>query len=515
MECCWFFYGYGSTRCFKEQANEITMLLLLLLLSILTYFVVKQSVAGITRTPPWLLWLVMMIPAFVLVFWSLSDRADDPFPVTLLIALFVLCPMLYWMLIQWGRIPLQNQGSSSQPTPLADTPKTMTEPPVLRPIDKEEEATLQHCFPWSVYYLQNIEYRPQALICKGQLRASPTVAYETVRENVEANFGKRFLVIFQEGLNGKPFFALVPNPERSTNSARVAPPTKLTRPWLALGLLLTTLFTTTAVGTLLAGVSEDALQTNPELFLQGLPYAIALLAILGCHELGHYFAARYYRMKATLPYFIPIPFFLGTFGAFIQLRSPVPNRRALFDVGIAGPLAGLVMALPLLLWGLANSEVVSIPENASLLNFEALDPAASIALAFLSKLALGSQLSANQAIHLHPVAVAGCLGLVVTALNLMPVGQLDGGHIVHAMYGQRNGAVIGQVCRFLMLGLTLVHGELLIWALLLFFIPAIDEPALNDVSELDTRRDLLGLFALSLLVLIVLPLPGSLKTLLF
>jgi membrane-associated protease RseP (regulator of RpoE activity) len=492
------------------------MLFLLLLLSIFTYYVVKRSVAGITRTPTWILWLVMMLPAFVLAFWSLSGRADEPFPIGVLLGLFILCPMLYWFLIQWGRIPQKEQGGqqSRSASATAEAARSLTEQPSIRPIDKEEEATLQHCFPWSVYYLQNIEYRPQALICRGQLRASPTVAYETVRENVEASFGKRFLVIFQEGLNGKPFFALVPNPDRS-QTKKAAPPEKLARPGIAMGLFLTTLFTTTAVGTFIAGVSEESLQADPSLFAQGLPYAITLMVILGVHEFGHYAMARRYRMKATLPYFIPIPFFLGTFGAFIQLRSPVPNRRALFDVGIAGPLAGLVVAVPLLIWGLAHSEVVPMPENASLLNFEALDPGASIALALLSKLALGSQLGADSAIHLHPVAVSGCLGLVVTALNLMPVGQLDGGHIVHAMYGQRNGAIIGQVCRFLVLGLSLVHGELLIWAILLFFLPAVDEPALNDVSELDDRRDLWGLIALTLLVLIVLPTPGPLKSLLF
>lgn len=491
------------------------MLLLLILLSIFTYYVVKRSVAGITRTPTWILWLVMMIPAFVLAFWSVGDRADEPFPIGILLGLFIICPVLYWMLIQAGRLPQKADGQGAmERSAAAEAVKAAAEKAAIPPIDKEEEATIQHCFPWSVYYLQNIEYRPQALICKGQLRSSPTVAYETVRENIEANFGKRFLVVFQEGLNGKPFFALVPNPERQ-RAHRSARAEKLTRPGVALALFIATLFTTTAVGAFIAGITEDSLQANPNLFLQGLPYAGSLMAILGVHELGHYLMARRYNMKATLPYFIPVPFFLGTFGAFIQLRSPVPNRRALFDVGIAGPLSGLVVALPLLIWGLANSEVVAMPENASLLNFEALDPGASIALALLSKLALGSQLGIDNAIHLHPVAVSGCLGLVVTALNLMPVGQLDGGHIVHAMYGQRNGAIIGQVCRFLVLGLTLVHGELLIWAILLFFIPAIDEPALNDVSELDDKRDLWGLLALTILVLIVLPTPAPLKALLF
>lgn len=488
------------------------MLLLLILLSVFTYYVVKRSVAGLTRTPTWLLWMVMMIPAFALTLWSLSDRGDEPFPIAILFGLFILCPILYWMLIQAGRVPAKEGQKSMQQA--AEAIKAAAAKKTIPPLEKEEEATIQHCFPWSVYYLQNIEYRPQALICKGQLRASPTVAYDTVRQNIETHFGKRFLVVFQEGLNGKPFFALVPNPDRQKQNAADRPE-KLTRPGIALGLLVATLFTTTAVGAFIAGVSEESLQAEPNLFLQGLPYALSLLGILGVHELGHYIMARRYQMKATLPYFIPIPFFLGTFGAFIQLRSPVPNRRALFDVGIAGPLAGLVVSIPLLLWGLANSEIVTMPDSASLLNFEALDPGASIALALLSKLALGNQLSLDSAIHLHPVAVSGCLGLVVTALNLMPVGQLDGGHIVHAMYGQRNGAIIGQVCRFLVLGLTFVHSELFIWAILLFFIPAIDEPALNDVSELDNRRDLLGLVALTLLVLIVLPTPAPLKAFLF
>jgi membrane-associated protease RseP (regulator of RpoE activity) len=488
------------------------LLLWLLLLSVFTYFVVKRSVANITRTPTWLLWLVMMMPAFTLAGWMVVYGRDQPAPAGLLLLLFIVCPLLYWFLIQWGRIPLPKTASSQEgaeaTASLAAAPK-----PVLRPINKEEETALQHCFPWTVYYLQKIEYRPQAMICRGQLRTSPTVAYETVKENIQEQFGNRFLVVFQEGGQGKPFFTLVPNPQAQSDTA--AANKTLTRPGIALGLLVTTLFTTTWVGTYIAGVTDDQLRDNPQLLLQGLAYAVSLLFILGCHEMGHYLVARRHRIKATLPYFIPVPFFLGTFGAFIQMRSPVPNRRALFDVGIAGPLSGLVVALPLLLWGLSRSELVPSPEEASLLNFEAMNPQASLLLALLSKLALGGALTADMAIHLHPVAVSGCLGLVVTALNLMPVGQLDGGHLVHAMYGQRMGALIGQVTRILVLLLVVVHSELLLWAILLFFIPAVDEPALNDVSELDNRRDVLGLAALALLVMIVLPLPPMLNQLLF
>lgn len=473
---------------------------------------VQRSVANITRTPTWLLWLVMMAPAFVLTAWSITQGQEEPFPPALLLSLFIICPVVYWYLIQQGRVPSPKttpEGTSNQASPATPATESRT---TLRPIDKDEEARLHNCFPWSVYYLQNIEYRPQAMICRGQLRATPNIAYDTVRSNVEAKFGKRFLVVFQEGLNGKPFFALVPNPQDKEKGTRQD---SLSRPGLALGLLLMTLFTTTATGVVIVGVTESSLQTEPTLFLQGLPYALALIAILGTHEMGHYLVARYHKIRTTLPYFIPVPFFLGTFGAFIQMRSPVPNRRALFDVGIAGPMAGLVMTLPLLLWGISQSTVVTMPDDASLLNFRALDPSASIVLLLLSKAVLGSALSADSAIQLHPVAVSGCLGLVVTALNLMPVGQLDGGHIVHAMYGQRMGAVIGQVARLLVLGLAFIHREFMLWAILLFFIPAVDEPALNDVSELDNQRDGWGLFSLVLLVAIILPAPQTLVEILF
>lgn len=493
------------------QSNGYLMVFFwLLVLGLLTYVLLQRSVSRITRTPVWLLWLVMMLPALILTAWVMVNGGEESPPTALLVGLLVACPMLYWALIQKGRIALPQgvkaEGEDNQPTvPLP--PK-----PALRPIDKDEEAMLQGCFPWSVYYLQNIEYRPQAMICRGQLRATPSVAYDTVRENIRRHFGDRFLVLFQEGLQGKPVFALVPNPQAEGGAKSQAQ----TRPGLALGLLLVTLFTTTAVGTYLAGVTEAQLQETPTLIFSGLPYAVSLLIILGCHEMGHYLTARRYGMQVTLPYFIPVPFFLGTLGAFIQMKSPVPNRRALFDVGIAGPLAGLVAAVPLLLWGLAQSTVVAIPETgSSLLNFEALDPKASLMLTLMSKLVLGSAVAADQAIQLHPVAIAGCLGLVVTALNLMPVGQLDGGHIVHAMYGQRIGGIVGQVARLLVFGLALVHPELMIWAILLFFIPAADQPALNDVSELDDRRDFLGLLALTLLVMIVLPAPGILTRLLY
>jgi membrane-associated protease RseP (regulator of RpoE activity) len=142
-----------------------------------------------------------------------------------------------------------------------------------------------------------------------------------------------------------------------------------------------------------------------------------------------------------------------------------------------------------------------------MLNFESFKPNFSLLMTLLSKLTLGGALNAETAIDLHPVAVAGYLGLIVTAFNLMPVGQLDGGHIVHAMFGQRASMAIGQVARLSMLLLSFLEQGLLLWAIILFLTPLNDEPALNDVSELDDRRDVLGLLAIGLLLTILLPAP--------
>ncbi|OKH56316.1 site-2 protease family protein [Calothrix sp. HK-06] len=478
----------------------------LVLLGIITYFMVQRSVARITRTPVWLLWLVLMAPPLIWTAWSAVYGVQVRPPRALMIAPLVISPILYWVLFQIGRRPSEvTQTESATPQPQLAIHQVAESSVSVRPIKPGEEAQLRNCFPWSLYYLQDIEYRPQAVICKGQLRTDATAAYQQIKENVEAEFGDRFLVMLQEGFNGKPIFVLVPNTQlaKYQNSSE-----KLTRPGLALGLLFATLMTTTLVGARIAGVEAQQLRQNSGILLQGLPYALALLTILGIHELGHYITARRYKIRATLPYFIPMPLFLGTFGAFIQMRSPVPNRKALFDISVAGPLAGFIATLPILAWGLANSTIIPLTEQSGLFNPDSLNPRYSILLALISKLVLGSQLITKTAIDLHPVAFAGLLGLVVTALNLVPVGQLDGGHIIHAMFGQKNAIIIGQIARFLLLLLALVQPGFLLWAIILIFVPLIDEPALNDVTELNNQRDILGILSIALLILIVLPLPN-------
>ncbi|GAB4344686.1 MAG: site-2 protease family protein [Cyanophyceae cyanobacterium] len=535
------------------------MIVWLLLVGLFAYFIVRQSVQGLTRTPVWLLWLVMMTPAFIWTAWGLIHGADQPVPPYLAVPPFVLCPLLYIFLVQRGRGPnpsdrAQNSPPTDEGATAGDRGDTVSPDPAsplealalaaasrlpkTRLLDRSDEQNLQDCFPWSVFYLRSIEHRPQAAICYGQLRANPEKAYETVLDNIRQRFSDRFLLVFQEGKNGKPFFALVPNPtviaaaESPTPAAQTPPdpePTtaeelalalatqpspvrstpQRTGAW-ALTLLMATFLTLTLAG--IALVNPDAAgasgRIDPQTLREGTAYAIAMLAVVGIHEIAHYFAARRHRIQMALPLFIPLPAFLGTLGAYAQQQSPAPNRRALFDAAIAGPLAGLVVSLPLLVWGLSLSRTIPLEAGtASLLNVNALDPHYSAAIALAAKLALGDALDLGRALDLHPIAIAGYVGVWLAALHLLPIGQLDGGRIVHAMLGQRTGAIVGQVARLAVLVLAFARNEFLPLALLLFFMPSVDRPALNDVSPLDNGRDFLGLMSLVILLAIILPAP--------
>ena len=275
--------------------------------------------------------------------------------------------------------------------------------------------------------------------------------------------------------------------------------------WL---LFFATLVTTTWAGASHAGVN---LLRQPERFAVGLPYSLALLLILGSHELGHYFTAKAHGIRVTPPYFIPVPFALGTFGAFIKINSLTPDRRALFDVAVAGPLTGLVFAIPALLIGLRFSEV--IPGNGgSGLGQVGVDVGSSILLTFLANLSLGASVLEGNHLLLHPLAFAGWLGLIVTALNLLPIGQLDGGHISHALFGSRAARAISMVAMVSLFLLALfVWPGLMFWAFIVFFIAGMrDAPAANDLTPVGPPRMALGYFTFLVLLLIIVPVPHSL-----
>ena len=386
------------------------------------------------------------------------------------------------------------------------TEKTITP----RPIDRTEETVLRNCFPQNVYYLQNIDYHRQTVFCHGKLKTTPNRAYKEVKKNVEEAFGDRFILIFQESFNDKPFFALVPNPSKAKEKGEVKSDRRV---GFALTMFTITLFTTTVAGSTINGTTLEELLYNPSLLLPGLVYSLPLLLIFAVQKFSNYFVAAYYQVRTTLPYFIPFPFlldnfFVGTLGAVLERKPPIPHRKALFDIAIAGSLGGLLVIIPTLIWGLSLSKVVPLRES-SIFNVQAQNLHLSFLLSLLAKLALGSSLTAKMGIQLHPLAIAGCVGLCFTAINLIPIGHLDGGHIVHAVFGQRMAIAIGQITRILALLLALINSSLWIWTIVMWLIPLIYRPALDNVTELDNKRDVLGLLALALLIIIILPLPKA------
>lgn len=266
-------------------------------------------------------------------------------------------------------------------------------------------------------------------------------------------------------------------------------------------LFLATVVTTVWAGALHQGVN---LLNEPSQVVVGIPYSAALLGILGVHEMGHYVAGRWHGVDVTLPYFIPVPMGLGTLGAFIQIKSLIRSRRAVFDIGIAGPLAGLVVAIPALYFGLQDTPAVSGDSTMGL------QAGSSLLLALIYQLANGGDLG-GAVIRLSPVAYAGWIGLFITALNLMPVGQLDGGHIAYGLFGRRRARQIGIAAFVAMLALGLfVWPGLLTWALLIALIAGFSHmPALDDVTPPDGKRFVLGAVAFAVLVLTLLPVPAA------
>jgi len=334
----------------------------------------------------------------------------------------------------------------------------------------------------------------EGVVFIGQLRLNAEAAYSTLRERFN-NLGYT-PVLRREGNNDivvahRGVFAAV-----------------RFNPLINLVLLVATMATTLLAGASFAGVNGYGVLARawttgqwaavlPALYA-GLPFAGTLLFILGVHEMGHYVAARLHGVQVTLPYFIPVPFLgLGTFGAFIQMKSPVENRKALFDVGVAGPLAGFAVALPLMILGLLQSQVVA---RVGLGTF-----GSSLLLRGLAAIFLPH--AANLAIHLSPMAIAAWFGLLVTAINLLPMGQLDGGHVTYAVLGRLSRPIaLVTFAALVILGLTVWEGWL-IWALFALITGLQHPQPLNDITPLDWGRRLVGLFTLGLFFLLITPRP--------
>ena len=237
----------------------------------------------------------------------------------------------------------------------------------------------------------------------------------------------------------------------------------------------------------------------------GLLFSISLLLILGAHEFGHYWASKKNGVQSTLPYFIPAPpiFIAGTFGAFIQIKQRIPNRMVLMEIGAAGPIAGFVVALPMLILGLYLSSVTPSIGMGSI-NF-----GSSLILNFCSQLVLGVDPSSPDInIHLHPIAFAGWIGMLITTLNLMPVGQLDGGHIIYAIAPGKHSA-IGKFFFAGLFPLGYFWPGWFFWAAMIALMGFKTAPLKEDVGKLRLTHIVLGSISMVIFILTFIPIPFS------
>jgi membrane-associated protease RseP (regulator of RpoE activity) len=287
---------------------------------------------------------------------------------------------------------------------------------------------------------------------------------------------------------------------------------------IAVMLFLLTLISTLAVGaqyasSYAAGQTpsfEELLSTyagllaHPQLLLAGVPFAFTLIGILLAHELGHFFACRYYGISASYPYFLPAPTLIGTLGAFIRIRSPIYNRKALFDVGLAGPIVGFLFAVPALAIAVLYSRVVSFSEAHASIVFGQPVVMRLLVAALRPGVAPGDLL-------LHPVGRAAWVGLFATALNLLPGGQLDGGHILYSVAPKYHKRItLGVALLLIPLGVFFWRGWIL-WAVLLLGIGFRHPPLLNRWEQLDRSRLLWAAVAILMFVLCFMPTPVMIR----
>ena len=300
-----------------------------------------------------------------------------------------------------------------------------------------------------------------------------------------------------------------PNLSSASLSGSSATPTRAAQhsatQWrLPLLLFILTILTTLMAGAMLKGIGPFS---SPLALLEGLPFSVTLLSILLVHELGHYLTARHYNIHASLPYFIPappVPFIIGTFGAFIRMKSPIRERRALLEVGAAGPIAGFVIAVIAVVIGLQWSTVTA---KGSVIGMSLGEP---LMFTLISHWLI--QIPAESDILLHPVAFAGWIGLFITSLNLLPIGQLDGGHIGYAVFGVRQRYIsLAMVGVLIGLGLLGWKGWLF-WAALTALIGVGHPPVMDDHVPLRRRQRWIAVISFIIFCLTFIPTPISITT---
>ncbi len=311
---------------------------------------------------------------------------------------------------------------------------------------------------------------------------------------------KEALILIKEKADGLNLNVSFKKKEDEISLAfRVKPEKRESKKWINFLLLAITFLTTLAAGAIQQEINPFIPITN---LIKGLPFSLSIMIILGSHELGHYFMAKRNKVDTTLPYFIPGPTFIGTFGAVIKMKSPIRDKNSLIEIGASGPIVGFIFSTIAILIGLSLSTVITAPEG------EGIILGNSLLIKFLTELYF-SDLPAGKDVMFHPIAFAGWLGYLVTAINLLPVGQLDGGHILYALIGEKH-RIIGYLIFGIVILLIPLWPGWAIWAILFLVIRFKHPPPLDIVSPLSRRNKIIGIISLVIFILTFMPVPFQL-----
>ncbi|MGK7956101.1 MAG: site-2 protease family protein [Crocosphaera sp.] len=366
----------------------------------------------------------------------------------------------------------------------------------VTPIPEEDLQVIKGIFSIDTFFAtETISYQEGAIF-RGNLRGEIDESYQRLSEKLKENFADKYRLFLVEGTEGKPVVIILP----STDDPQ---PTTLLQKNLALVLFVATVVTTLEAASILLGFD---LFNNWNRYQEAIPISLALWGILISHEIGHRILAKQYNVKMSFPFFLPT-WQIGAFGAITRFESLIPSRNALFDVALAGPACGGIISFVLLIIGLTLSH------QGSLFQVPTQFFQSSILVGSLAKVILGEQLE-SAIIDVHPLTIVGWLGLVITALNLMPAGQLDGGRIIQAIYGRKT-ARRTTIITLIILGIVTIVSPSnpipLYWAVVILFLQRdLERPSLNELTEPDDTRAGWGLLALFLMLATLIPLSPSL-----
>mgnify|MGYP003471079962 FL=1 len=378
------------------------------------------------------------------------------------------------------------EGQTDAETPTAE----------ISPIPDEDLATIKGIFGIDTFFAtETIPYQDGAIF-KGNLRGEPDVAYAKMSDKLQQAFADKYRLFLVESPEERPVVVILPK----TNDPQT---TTLAQKNLALVLLIGTILTSLEASSILQGFD---LFDNFGRYAEAIPLSLGLWSVLIAHELGHKAIANRYNIRLSIPFFLP-NWQIGSFGAITRFESLLPNRTALFDIAFAGPAVGGILSLLLLILGL----ILSHPGSTFQLPTEFFR--ASILVGTLAKVVLGSALE-EAVVDINPLVIIGWLGLVITALNLLPAGKLDGGRIVHAIYGRKT-ARRSTLATLIILGIVSLFNPAnpipLYWAVLILFLQRdLERPVQNELTEPDDSRAAWGLLALFLMLATLIPLSTSL-----